>query len=512
MRKWASDVCATHSDNPITASWSIPGLSFAPLSSTSRVLRLAGKRLSYSGQWPASDTLSSRPLVFRATSLSAAAAFTSSNPHINVLGADAYARGAVRSFTDYSVYHAGNGTEGSGLEGLDLSFYRGRARYHTRLDAAPHTDGGKRALWAMLSAAHDTAQTLLNSKKPEAGRGAPAAYFDVLGKAAVTLRLRTLLIVDAALLALGPLVMGALVLGTVVRARRARERAGAPAVQSSAKSLVLVLLGWARFWVGLGAAALVLFALATAYVRANPFVVHAHPLLVAGAALSAAYLALVLPLSVTRIPFVHTAAPGSDRQRKLAGLLQSYALSWALLAGGTAATARAGLGGSYFVTGTNAALLLAALLGLFEAWLRAGHTGGKSDLGSTAARDAHGVPEDEARSYLVRGVRFDPDGTDTGARDAEGAPIRVEGVVATEATEITPLIAQRADAHEDGHHEHVAYEDKGEVFWWALQMLAAVPLPVLLVSQLGVLVVAATAQTLVDGSSPVSGTAASARI
>jgi hypothetical protein len=431
----------------------------------------------------------------------------------------------VRSYTDYSVYLAGNGTEGSGLEGLDLAFYRGRAKYHTRHDSIPHTEGGQRALWAMMEATRDTGRTLLNNTKVERGRGQPAAYFDVLGKTTVSFRISYLLGFDIGLLIVGPLAIGALLIATVTRARKAREAAGRPAVRSSAKDLVLVLLGWARFWIALGAAVLSLFVLSTLYTNLNPFVsirlqlyvnytnhspqvVHSHSTLVLVSTLSISYLAIVLPLSVKHLPFVHVAAPGSDRQRKLATLLESYALVWILLLIGTVATGRLQVGGTYFLTAWNLALLLGTLVALAEAWIRAGGAKGRSDLGAVEHRDGHGVSEGEQQRYLVRGVRYEAGGTDTGARDVEGEEIRVDGVVETEPTEITPLIAQQErnrspSVHANGSDAEGA--EKDEVLWWMFQMLLVVPLPVLLVSQLGTLLMAASGQTLVDGNSPVSG-------
>ena len=52
----------------------------------------------------------SRPMLFRATSLSAAQSFTAKGvrrPHGNVISADGFKRGVVRSGTDYEVYEKG---------------------------------------------------------------------------------------------------------------------------------------------------------------------------------------------------------------------------------------------------------------------------------------------------------------------------------------------------------------------------------------------------------------------
>jgi hypothetical protein len=101
----------------------------------------------------------SRPVMFRSTNIAPLSSWTGSHvphPHANVLFADAFSRGAVRSATDYSVY------EKAGLEGLDFSFYRGRSRYHTGYDSISGMQGSKKALWAMMEATHGASLVLAN--------------------------------------------------------------------------------------------------------------------------------------------------------------------------------------------------------------------------------------------------------------------------------------------------------------------------------------------------------------
>ena len=98
--------------------------------------------------------LYSRPILFR-SSLATARAFNSKNvphPHGNAISADAFARGVIRSGTDYSVYAQGIPGEKNGMGGVDLAFYKNRAFYHTRFDSIPGMgrDEGRKALWAMM--------------------------------------------------------------------------------------------------------------------------------------------------------------------------------------------------------------------------------------------------------------------------------------------------------------------------------------------------------------------------
>lgn len=63
------------------------------------------------------------------------------------------------------------------MQGLDLAFYKGRSKYHTKYDAIPHTDGEEKSLWAMMEAARGAGLALLNDDKTH-GDDRPAVYFD----------------------------------------------------------------------------------------------------------------------------------------------------------------------------------------------------------------------------------------------------------------------------------------------------------------------------------------------
>ena len=104
------------------------------------------------------------------------------HPHGNVLSADAFARGVIRSGTDYSVYTA------VGMRGLDFAFYKGRSLYHTKYDAVPYTVGLERSLWAMMESTRDAGSWLADQEGDEGrnqdggvdigGKGDVPVYFD----------------------------------------------------------------------------------------------------------------------------------------------------------------------------------------------------------------------------------------------------------------------------------------------------------------------------------------------
>lgn len=87
------------------------------------------------------------------------------------LTSDAFKSGAIRSRTDFSVYQTG------GLDGVDLAFYRRRARYHTKYDSIPFLVGGKRSLYSMMDAALgvvDEFEHIASRARPESTE---AVYF-----------------------------------------------------------------------------------------------------------------------------------------------------------------------------------------------------------------------------------------------------------------------------------------------------------------------------------------------
>ncbi|KAF7295537.1 Peptide hydrolase [Mycena indigotica] len=293
-----------------------------------------------------------RPLLFRGTSLATIEAFHVPHPHANVISADAFAIGLVRSGTDYSVY-----TE-SGMQGLDFAFYKGRSKYHTKYDAIPYTVGHEAALWAMMESAKSAGSALLNSDETHGG-GPPAVYFDLFGLWLVVMPLRCLYIVNIFLLVAGPLVMVVVAVAeaSILRGRRAESEdiLNDENFQSNVPSNGA--WSWAKFWVGVGVSVALQALLVFLYLRFNPYIVHSRPSLVITSSFTLAYLSLVLVTTPVGKQVMY---------------FQTYILTWILLALSTVAV-NAGIGGVYFVTAWNAAIWLACLLGSIENMVGAQH-------------------------------------------------------------------------------------------------------------------------------------------
>lgn len=183
-------------------------------------------------------------MLFRASSLSAARSFTSKHvrrPHGNVVSADAFARGVVRSATDFSIFAKGIPGEKDGMAGIDFAFYKNRAYYHTPFDSIPGMgrDEARKALWAMLETVKGSGLELLNGPDID-DNGDTGVYFDskfsdrlwyvgadmsdraVLGRTMVAFSLKTLFITHVILLIIGPLVVLGLLAWLLVLTKHTR--------------------------------------------------------------------------------------------------------------------------------------------------------------------------------------------------------------------------------------------------------------------------------------------------
>ncbi|KAJ6531240.1 hypothetical protein B0H19DRAFT_1006053 [Mycena capillaripes] len=409
-----------------------------------------------------------RPLLFRGTSTPALRSFYVPHPHGNVLSADAFSRGVIRSGTDYTVY------TGAGMNGLDLAFYKGRSKYHTKYDAIPYTEAQERALWAMMEASKASSLSLLNDDRTH-GAGSPPVYFDLFGRWLILLSMDSLLITNIVLLVVGPVILILLVVveAAILHARSQNQNGHVPENNDNLLQQFwawLIEFGWlkgawrwAKFWVAVLVTLALQALLVFGYVKLNPFIVYSHPTLVLVSAFTLTYLTLV---------FVVT--PSSNHlpeKQKHIMFLQTYILTWLLLIGSTFAVS-SGIGGVYFVTAWNAAVLLACVIGCVENML-----------------GAQGSHEDPHRFRFGRHVHY----AALPQREDEPMPTEAD----TEATEATPLIQSSA-------HSPSTKDESGAIGWWILQFILAVSVPVTLVAHITVLLLGAMAQTLADGSSAVT--------
>ncbi|KAL4071336.1 hypothetical protein V8B97DRAFT_452974 [Scleroderma yunnanense] len=426
-----------------------------------------------------------RPLLFRATSAIPMHAWSGTyvpHPHANVLSADSFSRGVVRSDTDYTVYAR------AGLEGLDFAFYRGRSRYHTKYDSVPGMSGGKKALWAMMENTHGASVALANRDdlhiQPRNWKDRPV-YFDLFGVALVLFSVEGLFIINVVLLTAGPITLLLLMYSQrIVRAaKQLRQRRleevneGETHEHVGTRALrTLCYIGkvvWRStgFWITFLVSAGFQVVLVVLYVKINPFIIHSHPYLVLTSALSLAYISTVVVLS---IPLAKSGGVPTLDQRKSDIFLQLYIFTWVALVFGTVPLRKTGIGGPYLFSFWNAAVLLGCILTCVEAT-----TPGGDPLPGVSPTERNGyeaVPSEElaAGEQVLRGAHDN------------------------EPSETTPLLRVQHEAAPVPDRE-----EQGVVGWWILQLLISVPFPVILFLHVAIMVINGQNQTLTDGINPI---------
>ncbi|KAK4159142.1 hypothetical protein QBC43DRAFT_294348 [Cladorrhinum sp. PSN259] len=156
-----------------------------------------------------------RANLFRTTDKEVTAAYAgTSDPFGTIMASDSFALGFIKSGTDYSVLY-----DTYGQRGLDLAFFKPRARYHTNQDDAEHASRG--SLWHMITASVHTATKLSSDTgdtfvgpRPDGARGkvsngspSNGVWFDLFGKGFVHFSLRGMFAWSLAVLIAAPLIL-----------------------------------------------------------------------------------------------------------------------------------------------------------------------------------------------------------------------------------------------------------------------------------------------------------------
>ncbi|KAG5648253.1 hypothetical protein DXG03_006211 [Asterophora parasitica] len=287
----------------------------------------------------------SRPILFRGTSTKPLRAFLHKHvphPHGTVLAGDAFAKGIIRSRTDYSVYF-----EGGGMQGVDLAFYKGRSSYHTKYDTIPFLRGGTRALWRMMESVDGAGRALLDQDDSEPA--GDVVYFDLFGRSMVMFSLSAMQTFNTVFLAAAPVIVLSL---TASRRLTASKSSQAGLIRRLWHAGSVLDFSWVRFWIGLTAVIASQAGLVLAYVALNKYVVYSYAYLIIATAISLVYLVFSISFSSSSILRNH-AASTSDATPQL---LQLVVFTYLLL---LATTTLVPIGGTYIFT----ALATCAFLG-----------------------------------------------------------------------------------------------------------------------------------------------------
>ncbi|TFY63448.1 hypothetical protein EVG20_g6309 [Dentipellis fragilis] len=460
-----------------------------------------------------------RPLLFRATpppsdSLDLLSFFTRphlKHPHANALTADAFARGIVRSETDFAVYsgplpHTINYSDytanqndeksdsgenrmktrayrgpGLGLPGADVAFYKNRARYHTPDDTiwamGGDGEGARRSLWAVMDIMRGPGSGILNSDPKASNRsadgrveeGEPVIYFELFASHLIVLSRSVVFKIYIALLVAGPVTLIALRFYSSNR-RNITPKALSGDLVSDAAALDVANGKWsrlghragrawtrnaghARFWLALVLAIAAQAVLVTGYVKINPYIIHSRPLPVVLSMVTLSYLTVVLPFM-----FSSSTAPNTQTHESLFGL---YVFTWFLLLCATILVHKAGILGLYWLAVWNICAGLGLVISTGEQALERVDSSAGSVVNNTGEEPISPAEEDDHTS------------------------------------ETTPLIARSQEHPVTAGNPDT--KNEGHILWTLAEVLATVPAPVVLIGTIMFLWVGSMGQTAVDG-------------
>ncbi|KAI7279471.1 endoplasmic reticulum metallopeptidase 1 [Hortaea werneckii] len=483
-----------------------------------------------------------KAMLFRSTDAAVTRHYARSPyPFGNVVSADGFKRGLIRSATDYQVF-----VDNQGMRGLDVAFYQPRARYHTVEDDARDTSPD--SVWHMLSASLATVRSLSSSVSAEDDefeggtarngrvvmqhRGSEGVWWDFFGRVFAVLSLPTLFAFSVTLLTAGPVLL--IVLEALIRQSGkwypfARKGYPSSALaedydeddnrsqDESSKEPVRFngIRGVFRFPVAVAVATSAVIALALLLTKINPYIAYSSPYAVWSLVLCAFFFLSWFILA------------GADRVRPTAlqrfyCLLWLYILTWIMLVGATVGENNYKLASGYFIVIYNATVWVALVVGYLE---MLGLPTKKRFVEYVCSLGLRGHVEDDANedegdaamdesTSLLRGRRGEQ------RKQNQGTFANTAGGTATKhggrQQRRTTVDSDPHDSEDDQPHSRWASQDDpllthaygAEQAWssslpqwsWTLQFLLVAPLNLILVGQIALLATASLHQTPADGN------------
>ena len=459
-----------------------------------------------------------RATLFRTTDAEVTRYYQGSKyPFGTVLSRDGFARGYIKSQTDYIVFD-----DVLGLRGLDVAFFGPRSRYHTDQDDARHTS--KDSLWNMLSAAITTMQGLTGDTgdtfegksqskgKNPTGSGSDGVWFDLFGRVFAVLQLRTLFALSVTLLVVAPLTLIVLAVILAQVDKLYLFNSSKHHHHSDGDDFVS-LQGWRGFF-----RYPIMFVLAVAGVvglafltnKLNPYIVYSSPYSVWSMMLSA--WVFIMWFFSRAADFVRPTA-----FHRSYALLWTFIGSWIVLIGVTVLE-RMGVAAGYFIIFYTAAAFLGALIAFLELF-------GLPKL-SDYANEVEGHEDDATRSVRSGSISSsrllataDEQTPETNGHndDNEEEPTETTNLLRSGKS---PTFANYSSSRPAGDREEESplndtkksriygYEQAWSwslpTWTWLIQFILVSPVAIVLTGQLGLLATSATYQTLADGSSPLT--------
>jgi hypothetical protein len=450
-----------------------------------------------------------RATLFRSTDTEVTRAYGKArHPFGTVVSSDSYALGFIRSETDYIVFRA------EGYRGLDVAFWEPRARYHTDQDDAKHASVD--SLWHMLSASVETMKYLSSdtnefvgergdnaTRKVKNSSGTVGVWFDLFGSTMAVFRLRSLFAWSLTLLIAAPLIL-MLISYLLIRQDKYYLFAGAVKPEGL-ESEAVSLQGWRgafRFPITFLISAGVTVGVAFLLRKYNPLIIY-----------SSQYAVWTMSISLFFCLFWFLMA-GCNFVRPSAlhrtyALIWLFSIGWLLLIAATVYEDRFKISAGYLFVFYESAIFLATLIGLLELFALPA----KSTV-VEAAQD-----ENETREGLEAVPNSDAIIAPTDGNDEiidESTPLvggnghRTPSIGATFSRGYRRSIGSignltdgtndlsHGKLHAFGHEQK--WSAKLPSWTWLLQFLLLGPFIFIVIGQVGLLLVTATAQTGTDGS------------
>ncbi|ERF72867.1 hypothetical protein EPUS_08480 [Endocarpon pusillum Z07020] len=454
-----------------------------------------------------------RATLFRSTDVEVTSAYRNSPyPFGSVISGDGFAKGLIRSQTDYVVF---NGI--LGLRGLDVAFMEPRARYHTDEDDTRHTS--RKSLWHMLSSALATTQALTSDSTlifegkstakggVEAGHGHHGVWFDLFGRAFALFRLHTLFSLSVTLLVIGPVFLGS-TLVILYQLDKLYLFSGSRLYHVSDGDERIPLYGWRgffRFPLLFVIAAAAPVALVFLVFKLNPFIAHSSEWSVWSMMFSSWFFTAWFLCC-----FADWARPSA--LTRTYALTWLWTLSWAMLVADTVFQTHLKLAGGYPVLFYSMSLFLATWISYLELF-------SLPTKAKYCRRKMESPRRDSISSTQLPG---------SGSQEAPAAPPDDQRGEDEQADERTSLLKKDKRTtfanytHNETDENEVAVVDEDnasekkdsyvygdEQDWseylprwtWLLQLILIVPINVILLGQISLLLVSALHQTGSDGSS-----------
>ncbi|KAH6841022.1 putative zinc metalloprotease [Chaetomium sp. MPI-CAGE-AT-0009] len=488
-----------------------------------------------------------RAILFRTTDREVTAAYAGSpDPFGTVIGSDAFGLGFIRSGTDYSVLY-----DVFGQRGLDLAFFKPRARYHTNQDDARHASKG--SLWHMLSASihtatqlsSDTGNTFIGPRSDGASgkvhNGSPSdgVWFDLFGKGFVLFGLRGMFAWSLTVLIATPLIL-MLLSYLLHRADKYYLFSSSVKPGDQPDDEALPVGGWKgffRFPFALVVAGSLTIGAAFLMRKVNPFIIY-----------SSRYSVLAMMVSLFYFTFwaimrgANFARPSA--LHRVYVQIWLFILGWAMLVAVTVAEDRLRIGAGYMFVFLQSSVFLSLFVALCELFaLPKKTTWAQKTRDEQEERDflrgrSHGALSPSQLPPAVPNHESTPPGTRHSNHTAS-TPINPnengDGDDATDApTERTPLVGGNADQtrttfattyrrsisalvtrarrysdsdsggrrpHREPFEHEQAWSGRLPAWTWFLQFLLLGPFTVVLAAQTALMLVDAVHQTGADGSS-----------